>query len=165
MRFKGFTILEILISMVLFGMITGLGSSAYLFVSKQFLEYKKTDDVVKCGSTLEALLNKDFTESYSVKNTNEGLVCSYTDKEPVEYKLSDQYIIRTQAQQPDTFKLSALNIKMSLNDKDIVYNSLISELSFNTKISGQDMQLNFSKLYGADLLMELETKSEGGDTY
>lgn len=165
MRLKGFTILEILISMVLFGMITGLGSSAYLFMSKQFLDYKKSDDVVKGSLTLEALLNRDFAECYSAKNTNEGLVCTYNDKDPIEYKLNEQYIIRTQQNQPDTFKLPALNIKMSLNDKPVVYNSLINKLSFNTKISGQEMQLNFSKLYGTDLLMELETKSESGDTY
>jgi prepilin-type N-terminal cleavage/methylation domain-containing protein len=165
MRLKGFTILEILIAMVLFGIITGLGSSSYLFVSKQFLDYKKTDDVVKAGLTLEALLSRDFTESYSVKNTNEDLTCFYTEKDPVLYKLKAEYIIRIQQNQPDTFKIPALNIKMALDNKPTEKNSLINLLSFTTKISGKDMQLNFSKLYGADLLMELETKLQNGNTY
>ncbi len=165
MRLKGFTILEILISMVLFGVITGLGSSAYLFVQKQFLDYKKSDDVIKTSLTLETLMDRDFTECYSVKNTNTGLLCFYIDKSPVEYKLKPEYIIRLQQNQPDTFNMSALNIQMALDDKPIIYNTLINQLSFDTKIAGKYLQLNFTKRYGADLLMELETKLESGDTY
>jgi len=165
MRLKGFTILEILIAMVLFGIITGLGSSAYLFVHKQFLAYKKSDEAIKMSLTLETLMNRDFTECYSVKNTNTGLLCFYVDKNYVAYKLNSEYITRTQENQPDTFKISVSNIQMYLDNEPIVYNSLINQLSFNTTIAGKDMQLNFTKRYGADLLMELETASRSGDTY
>lgn len=165
MQLKGFTLLEVLIALVLFGMITAFGSSAYLFVSKQFLDYKKSDEIIKTCMTIEALLNKDFSESYSVKSTTDGLTCFYNEKNPVQYKLNELFIIRIQEGQQDTFKIPALDIKMTLNTKPLNSDLLLNQLSFNTKVFEKDLQLNYTKLYGADLLMELETISGTGDTY
>lgn len=165
MRLKAFTLLEVIIGMVLFSIITGLGSSAYLFVSKQFLDYKKTGVVIQNNVTMDALLSKDFSECYAVKSENNGITCFYIDIPPVQYKLTDRYILRTQQQRLDTFMTPALNIKMTFKDEPLQKDSLVDQLSFNTKMFDKDIQMNYSKLYGADLLMELEAREETGDTY
>ncbi len=52
-----------------------------------------------------------------------------------------------------------------LNNELIIENSLIDGLSFTTQLFDKKVQLNFSKTYGADVLMELENRKESGDTY
>src|SRR5581483_1792932 len=134
---RGFTLIELVVTMLISSLVVLIAFSSYEIVSHQFLDYRKKSGQVAQAELLNMLLEKDFTNSKNVMITpDSNLQFTYSNAPDVKYNFTRNTIIRVVPNIiADTFKFSLCRITRRFEGKSLVPDHyLIDEISFEAKI-------------------------------
>jgi prepilin-type N-terminal cleavage/methylation domain-containing protein len=147
-KFKAFTLVELLVGMIISALVISFCYSAYTIIYKQFLNYKNIKTQLVNAMQLNTILTTDFITSESVFYNEDKLVLNSLDKSFLIYSFNDGYILRTQNETTDTFKLVADEFKISYLSE--ISSFLVNEISFDATVLNEKEHFNFYKNYSAE---------------
>jgi len=149
-RLKGFTLIEIITTMVLSSSIIAVLYLGYSLTGKGFMNYKiktkKNSDIHQLYNALSySFFNaRMITGSHNNLNFDMG-------KHEVRYCFRSNYITRTHLAVIDTFSLYTINSQATYLDKEI--KDMIDFFEFEV-FANDTLKFRFEKSYGADMLMK-----------
>ncbi len=152
---KAFTLMELLVSMLISGIVISIIYLSYEIIYKQYEEYKKTNQKITQTLLLNTLLKTDFLQSHYILNKEKGLVFIDKENHGIGYQFEELYVLRKVNEVQDTFFIAAKEISIKFqNEKQEVPLGLIDELIFDATILDEQEHFHYQKNYGADVLME-----------
>ena len=154
-KIKAFTLLELLVGMIISSLVIGFCFMSYFIIYKQYLNYRTTKQVISDVVLLNTVICSDFTKSNRITAVNENeLILDYENKQVINYHFTPEFIIRKADETTDTFKINSSNcIPVYITDMENEKLSLITVFSFDTNVFGEQEHLNFTKNYGADVII------------
>lgn len=143
-KLKGFTVLEIILSLTIASLVMAIAISAYLFTNKQFLIYQEKQQALITCKLLNYSMAKDISSCSKLLGTSKSLTCYFLHKDNIMYSFYPDYIVRETKINRDTFNLSVTNIHF---DKS-AQNDWIQSVSFDPLINGNSFNVYHIKNYG-----------------
>lgn len=157
-KLKGFTTVELGLVMLLAALISSLAYGSYTFLSKQFNGYtKSTTEMLEMRQCLN-LLKKDIQECRRLYVNGQTLECA-GEKQSIFYDLeNEEYLVRTQLQRADTFRLSITGKTFTWMKQPVVPGkAIIDELVVITEFKGTNTEIKIKKQYSNQDLMVLHS--------
>jgi type II secretory pathway pseudopilin PulG len=155
-----FTLLELLVGMIVSGLVLAATFSAYRIVTRQYAQYCKTTESTVGLSGFLSQLERDVanaTEAYALFENAVQLVHA---TRTVDYRFSENYVLRSSAAHIDTFHVSVPAIHtFRKTEKASGENLRIDELRVVLRIDGKKEEKLF--LLPQDARSELESESYG----
>jgi prepilin-type N-terminal cleavage/methylation domain-containing protein len=148
MKLKAFSMLELMVSILISGIIISAAYSVFIFSNKQFFKFTAIKTDIRDYFELSSTLKRDFEMAKKViKKSDDQVEMQLTDK-TINYQFGANYITRTTTLHTDTFMFSSTNIEVNTltNNNE----NLIDYLKLNVK----DNTLSFYKDYGAIAKLE-----------
>lgn len=108
---KSFTILESLLSLILMGIIITLSYSVFNLVEKQMLQFKNENIDILQYNLFNATIKNDIYNSNSFENYSNELELAYYDNSTINYRITNNFILRQKNEKTDTFKLQIIDYK------------------------------------------------------
>ncbi|MFO0357000.1 MAG: type II secretion system protein J [Sphingobacteriaceae bacterium] len=151
-KLKGFTLIEVLITMCISTVIIMLSYSTFTFINKQFHNYKDQNNFLYKYVDLKHKVTDLFQSAISISSNSESEIKFITDTLVTSLEFNSNYILMRKKALCDTFyfKESKVNIGFLKEDK---MNHLVEELTIETTYSSQQFKLNFQKEYDASSLL------------
>ncbi|CAM1359202.1 type II secretion system protein [Tenacibaculum xiamenense] len=153
-KLKGYTILELLITMVITSIIVSILYVLFSMLSQRYLAFNKNEIEVTEVSMFKNTLKRDVYKSdYLILNFNE-LKC-IRNNQTLIYSFGDSYITRRLKKSSviDTFEIKVKKTTPSFIDYDKL--KVLKKLSLRLDFLGRDLGLHFSKEYSSDILTNL----------
>lgn len=157
-KLPGFTLLELLVSIVISLIVMIISGYAIIFVSKQLklIDSKRSDLANICN--MHSVLTKDIDKSFSMQKTSNGIMLLMPENRRVQYFFDDMGVVRKTSNGIDTMDwrkyeiLGYLNKQIASNDQylDLVFITF----TYNTK----KYQLKINKSYSAEQVMQINSK-------
>ena len=148
-KVKAFTIMEVLVSMVLFSLLNIAALYAWELCSIQFSQYKKTTDELHENQAFIQVLKRDIENCELAERTENLFLLNYP-KNWIEYDFQQNMVLRTNSLQPnfvDTFKINLTPNWTSLNgDKKT---SIFNKGQLDLKVFGKVYPILIEKKYTA----------------
>ncbi len=151
-KVKAYSMMELMIVMGISTMVIAIAYTGYTMFYKQYLSFKQNTDRVAEVSLFDRLLVSDFSKSKYVIKKSDAIECVYKDK-VIRYKWEDIYILRYDHNLLDTFKIEVNNLKIQFQDKTAEENMLVDKIVFENGKEDNIRRFYYSKVYGADILM------------
>ena len=137
---KAFTLLELIIVLLLCSLIVGVAASTYLYVNKNFIEFKLNNEKLANVQKLQALLENDFFKSLTMKKVKDILLI-ITKTDSIKYYFNNNLILRNQNEIYDTILFSKSNVKYYINSFEEESDGIIDEIFL--QICLNDIPLTF----------------------
>ncbi|WP_308993683.1 prepilin-type N-terminal cleavage/methylation domain-containing protein [Mariniflexile litorale] len=102
---KGFTILEVLITLVLMSIIISITFSLFNLMGKQLSLFEKENTQVLEYNLFNTTLLRDIDKANNFSYAESDLVLKFYDETEVNYTVNSKYILRNNHIKIDTFKL------------------------------------------------------------
>lgn len=159
-RLKAFTILELLISMLLSGIVISLILMFYLQFRKYFMTLEHNTGSDQTIALLSNVLKRDFDKATVIIPVDKEIVQCVTSQQLIRYNFEDdRYILRLEDDRTDTFMVRWTSLEWK-NYSDRT--NLIREFSFEIKIDNNlYFPVNEEKSYPAQVLFNYENKPYG----
>jgi prepilin-type N-terminal cleavage/methylation domain-containing protein len=158
-KLPAFTLIELLITLILSGIVIGFGYGAYSMIFRQFSDYrvesKKTNDVLN----FESVFKYDFAVSSTHELLEETRVILGGNDREVVYQWGKPGVLRIEKGNTDTFHLNLSRVSMSLFGNPVdtgEFDRIIFELEMN---KGTKSTIEISRTYSAEELMSMEDPS------
>ncbi len=153
MKLKAFSLLELMIAILLSGFVISAIYSGYVFTVQQFYKFTSIKTEIRNYFELSEVLNREFENAKKVikKSSNEIQIESI-DK-TIYYSFNDNNIIRTIAEQTDTFFFAVTAIKMNTIN-ELIQDPIVDYLVLTIGNEEKEKSLSFYKYYGAVTLIE-----------
>lgn len=149
MKLNSFTVLEVVVSMLLAGIITAFSYASLQFYLRLFSDYHRSLQIKNDLAIFTKALISDFDASTYVKPDADGITCFFPDQK-VTYREENDYIIRASTTH-DTFSLSTAELKLSFNSKAVSSpHEYVDHFSWTVLINGEQAILERSKKYASD---------------
>jgi prepilin-type N-terminal cleavage/methylation domain-containing protein len=148
MKLKAFSMLELMVSILISGIIISAAYSVFIFSNKQFFKFTAIKTNIRDYFELSSTLKRDFEMAKKViKKSDEQVEMQLTDKN-INYQFGANYITRSTDLHTDTFMFPTADIELNTlaNNNE----NLIDYLKLNVK----DNTLSFYKDYGAIAKLE-----------
>jgi prepilin-type N-terminal cleavage/methylation domain-containing protein len=154
-KIRSFTLIEMLVSVTISGIIITIVSIIYLNYQDYFIRFKDINDNSIRMLEFYNVCSRDFSESETVKS-DKGMITFCTDTHRTSYFINDDNIIRHQQSGYDTFRIPASDLKVfSLAEiPDLIY-----KVSFMTILNGDELEMVFRKEYGNAVLFNYEVEN------
>lgn len=151
-KIKGFTLLEMLVTMAISSLLTYFAWEGYLFFNRYYGSvYKKTTEY----NTLvefDNVLQRDLWNAGAAELDGDGLSISAGGKKTF-YIFRKDFIVRKSLSSADTFKVSVLKFS-GLLDKEPIVKGLIDKLSILILSEGKQLECFYDTHYSpADRLL------------
>jgi hypothetical protein len=155
-RIKSYTVIEMLVVMLISALSIGITYTCYMIFSNHYTQYKKNSDELAEYILADRLLTKDIASSRYVRKTIDGIVCEYK-KEKIYYDFSENAVVR-KSTIIDTFHIAMTGIPVCkyAGQEEHLPNALLEEVFIYSKHHDEPLEFYYRKLYGADLLMNIE---------
>jgi len=148
MKLKAFSLLEVLIALLISGLVISAAYSGFLFTHKQFNKFKGITTELRDYFTMSEVLNREFENAKKVvKKSKYEIEIKEIDKS-INYKFNSDYILRSIANETDTFWFNTTNIEMEVVN-EITELPLVYYLKLSFENEERDESLSFYKSYGA----------------
>ncbi|MBO9702109.1 MAG: prepilin-type N-terminal cleavage/methylation domain-containing protein [Sporocytophaga sp.] len=158
-KFKAYTIVEMIVTMLITSVTISIAYSSFRIINGQFGQYKSRSHRNYELVLLDKFMMKDFTNSIRVIRNTEGYSCQYLDKS-IDYEFEESYILR-KSNLTDTFKLKIVEPKFYfMNEEEFVPGALIDKVEFTGIIEEESLSFLYKKEYGADILVEKEIRED-----
>lgn len=156
-KIPAFTIIELMVTMLISSIAIGIMYTGYDIVSKQYVTYKKNNEIIAETLYLNALMNNDFGNARDVKRNEDGFeLVDYANRLTI-YELSEEFIVREVSFSIDTFHIPVQHIAFSMLGNEVLNEStLIDEVSFDITVNKETHSFHYKKQYDAAFLMERE---------
>ncbi len=153
-KVKAFTLMELLVSMLISGIVISIIYLCYEIIYKQYLGYKDTNHTISQAVLLNSLLKTDFTQAAYITKSEEGLLFSESGGHTTGYRFNELFVLREVNDVKDTFFIPVREIRIRFQkEEQEAPSGLIDELSFDSNILDQQEHFQYHKQYGADVLM------------
>jgi competence protein ComGF len=148
-QLKAFTLMEIIVSMVLTGIITAASLSLYLNYSN--LVRKKNNQMHCSKENLQfyQIFKHEFDQALVIKKFKEQVTFVLPDKAIVSYEFDPDFIVRSKKEQLDTFFIKAEDFE-ALQDKS-TSNCIVIKMTLQS--CGESYPVFLNKTYSNDILM------------
>jgi Tfp pilus assembly protein PilV len=133
-KVTGFTVMEILITMVISGIVVLTALQFYTIFNRLLLQKNDTMEGGKNVLQLYNMLKNDAVNAVSLNSSTNKLTMRFPDKESIQYEFFDEYVIRTYNILIDTIRVKTMN--------------------FNTE---KDQTTGFDKIITLELMKDKET--------
>jgi hypothetical protein len=156
MRFKAFSIIEIIVALFLSAIVISAVYSGYVFTHQQFFKFTSVKTEIRNYYKVSEVLHRDFEISKKIlKKGPRKIALEQLDK-TIAYTFEEDFIVRTIQERTDTFflKVEGIELKGIQLKNDFVLEHLHLNLS-------KERTLSLTKTYGAILQIE----KEDGDRY
>jgi len=153
---KAFTVIELTVVMILSSIVISITYLSFDILQKQYRDYRESNDKIAMISKLNSLLHTDFNNSEIIIKTDAGILTNYRTKQ-INYEFDFGFILRKEGEITDTFfvKVDELNTHY-LKQGQLESERIIDELTFETKINNKMRVFHYRKIYGADILMNVD---------
>lgn len=159
-RLKAFTILELLVSMLLSGIVISLILTFYLQFRKYLVTLEHNSGSDREIALFSNVLKRDFDRAAMIIPVDKEIIQCITSHQVIRYDFEDdRYILRLENNRTDTFNIRWTNLEWKkYSDRT----NLINEFSFDIKID-KDLYFPVSeeKRYPAQVLFNYENKPYG----
>lgn len=139
---NAFTLMEMVITILILGIVIYLTYSIILFLNFQMEYFRRDNEELSKVIVFSTVMSRDFYESESLTETNESIILTRPYGNSIEYDLSDSKIIRLKNGNQEGFGIPIFNYiyKVELEE-----NKRYHYLSLRTKYGNDTLKLNFSK--------------------
>lgn len=155
---KGFTIAEMLITLVLTSASITLSYHTLSYVQKLFYSYKEQNQFLQQYTHLKRVLDDECLKSDKLIEENENEFSFYNDTLITQFKISESLLILKKGLRTDSVKTKALHIQKTYENfnNPNFKNKFINSLSFEVLYTKQKFNFYIYKNYDASVKMELE---------
>ncbi|TMI63743.1 MAG: hypothetical protein E6H07_13315 [Bacteroidetes bacterium] len=152
---KAFTVIELIMTLLISGIVITIAFYAFLFVNKQFGHYIARSNQMNEYALFKKALETDLNRSAFLVDSAGILVCKMYANSDVIYFTSDDLIIRYNEIATDSFRIKNTGFTASfVTGTDKIMNGLLVKLV----LMGQDIEMKFDKNYSAEELINAEIK-------
>ncbi len=145
--------LELIVVLAISGIVILNVVGLYLFIQKQYLNYKKQVDSEIEQVQLISILNNDIHLAEIIKSKENQLLIEKKNGTKATYNIVNEKLIR-EADRIDTFEVAIKNMKVK-SDKEY---ELVYMISFDIKKGENFMPFEFFKTYDNATLVNQEIK-------
>ncbi len=154
-KFRAFTIIELVVSLMISGVVIAICYYCLNFFEKQFELYKQSSDLNQTYLLFKKAICHDLESSIlSTDSVNEILF--YSDglqNKSAVYTIEDKFIVRSTFLEKDTFKLEGRIHKIDYQTDSL---HAINAIFFQIKLTDEFVDCIFKKEYSAQELMKSE---------
>jgi len=155
---KGFTIIEVLISLMLTSITVTLSYSSLNYVQKLFYNYKTQNKFISEYTDFKKRMDYESLKAKLIIENSENNFTIKRDSANITFQILDKTLLLFKGEHCDTFHIEAKKIKKEyeLMKKPLWTNKLLKSLRFETEFSKQKFNFQFDKNYDSSVKMELE---------
>lgn len=151
---KGFTLADVIVTMVISLLITGIAFSIFRLTYNQLFSYQKDKDKYQDLLMLHTVVSNDLKQSEGITFESGILSAQSEYRGKVEYSFFDNLIIRKIRESSDTFKFKSSDIRTQRQQKTS-NRDLVDEISFIIELDGKEYPFNFYKNYPSEMDIEI----------
>ncbi|MFI5161256.1 MAG: type II secretion system protein J [Sphingobacteriales bacterium] len=151
-KIKGFTIMEVVVTMLIAGLLIGITYTSYSIVYKSYLSFKTKNDATAVLVNLDHVLKRDFDKASIVLKNEDGVILK-TDTSQIKYQIGPDFIIRISAKN-DTFKVQTGDVRTKFENVPVIEQTRIDELTFSLVFKDGNIPCRYNKLYSSVNLIE-----------
>ena len=153
MKIKAFSMMEMMVSIVISGIVISTAYSVYVFTHKQFFKFTLVKSEIRDYFELSNVLNREFeTAKKVIKKGSQEIEVVLIDKR-VNYSFYNDYILRVVNNHTDTFHFTVSDVKMNVVN-ELKEEPLIDNLTLIIDDNKGEEYLSLHKNYGAILMIE-----------
>ena len=152
MKLKGFTILEVILSLAISALVLGIGVTGHFMTKGNYERYRTKTKGLSEINLFHYIFKRDFAQAITVSGNNTMIVCENGISAPTVYAFKQDYILRMLHQRTDTFNLSVTNLSF----ETLMGSDYVTSLAFRTGEKEKSLMFYQSKSYAADILMQLD---------
>lgn len=141
---SAFSIVEVLVSMAITGIIIGIIFTVFTIVSEQLLNFKEQNQYISDYNRFSYAVNKDIFESEEMISTENGFIFKKYNGDEVMFEKQDSVFLRKAQTFVDTFqfKVSVLSFDTLRNNSK---NKVFQRVSVTMQVNKVEQQLRFYK--------------------
>lgn len=141
---SAFSIVEVLVSMAITGIIIGIIFTVFTIVSEQLLNFKEQNQYISDYNRFSYAVNKDIFESEEMISTENGFIFKKYNGDEVVFENQDSVFLRKAQTFVDTFqfKVSVLSFDTLRNNSK---NKVFQRVSVTMQVNKVEQQLRFYK--------------------
>ena len=141
---SAFSIVEVLVSMAITGIIIGIIFTVFTIVSEQLLNFKEQNQYISDYNRFSYAVNKDIFESEEMISTENGFIFKKYDGDEVVFENQDSVFLRKAQTFVDTFqfKVNVLSFDTLRNNSK---NKVFQRVSVTMQVNKVEQQLRFYK--------------------
>jgi len=152
-KLKAFSIIEVMVSIVISGIVISTAYSVYVFTYKQFFRFASVKTEIRNYFELSSVLTRDFeTAKKVIKKGNQEVEIQLIDNQ-INYSFFNNHILRTINYHTDTFYFVVSDVEMNIIN-ELKEEPLIDYLKLTLDDDAGDKFLSLHKNYGAILMIE-----------
>ncbi|HEY8402746.1 MAG TPA: hypothetical protein VIK89_15865 [Cytophagaceae bacterium] len=156
-KLKAYTVMEMIVVMLLGGIVISIAFTSFRILSTQYNHYQKSNGEIADIALLNKLMSRDISEAEMLVRTYDGFECR-GGRRRVVYQLDGHYLLRHYLI-TDTFPIKPLEVKFSfLGQPQEIPEYPIDQFEFSGGVGDEVLFFSFQKLYGADILMEYQSR-------
>lgn len=155
-RVEGFTVMEILVTMVISSIVVLTAFEFYNIFNKLLLKKNNTMESGKEMLQFFNVLDKDAAKAVSMELSASGLIMKNYNDDPVRYVFYDDFVIRAMDIVSDTFRIKVMNLN-SIKDQVTGFDRILTMELVNKT---DTFPLFMEKSYTNDVLINSEILSK-----
>lgn len=149
-RVEGFTLTDVIITMIISLMITGIAFSIFRMTYNQLFSYQTDNRAYQDLYLLHMTLQNDFNQAEQITAAGEKITMSSSAYKSCEYLFSEQSVIRQISEQADTFLLKTSEYVTYFQNGE-QSNGTIDRLSFTVELNNTNFSYMFVKEYPSEM--------------
>lgn len=150
LKIAGFTMMELIVSMIVSSILVALIIGFFLFNEKQYLSFTTESKKNLEWSRAFYWVKHDIETCRVLTGENDALVLVFYDHN-IKYTFNTDYIVREKENSSDTFFIKNENIQLTYLEEQI---NFIKKVKIDFDINGQFETLEFNKLYDNATLLK-----------
>jgi prepilin-type N-terminal cleavage/methylation domain-containing protein len=160
-KIKGFTLVELLVTMSLSAVAIVCAYMAYNSIFGSFANYQKMNAELKEYTNLCRFTNTLVRNATYLYVKNNELSCINKDSYTTKLLLNQKdVIILSPEGAPDTLSVNLTSTTYSFSGKEVKSEGNISTFILNMELNKQPFSLTFEKVYDAETLMRLDSLAQ-----
>lgn len=152
MKIKGFSVIEVILSLSISGMVLGIGVTGYFFASKQFERFKIKSEEWSEINKLHYALKRDVDGAVTIRQNANDLTCYFADGDVINYRIKNDHVIRSSNVKPLIFRISLSNV----NFEAVQGTDHVQKIQFDFDVNDKKIPFLMMKEYGPDILINAE---------
>jgi len=152
---SAFSIVEVLVSMAITGIIIGIIFTVFTIVSEQLLNFKEQNQYISDYNRFSYVVNKDIFESEEMHSTEEGFTFRKYSGDVVAFEIQENFLLRKAQTFVDTFQFEVNAIYFDTL-KNASKNKVFQRVNITLQVNKNEQQLRFYKPIYANQLIRNE---------
>jgi type II secretory pathway component PulJ len=158
-KLAAFTIMEVTVSMLIAAIAIAITYTAYSIINRSYSSYDQKNKKIAEFIMADKLLKQDFMLADKIIRTEQGIILE-SGQGVIQYEFTDSSILRDQySLRVDTFQLKENQYVPLFENSEADIGERLDQLKLQTTWEGEMINLNYSKIYSAENLMNLSHRN------